>query len=35
MNGLIAETESLLKGVIATVDENWDLKKIDYYATLI
>jgi len=28
LNGLIAETDSLLKGVLATLNENWDQKRI-------
>jgi hypothetical protein len=28
LNGLISETDSLLKGVLVTLDENFDQKKI-------
>jgi hypothetical protein len=35
LNGLIAETDSLVKGVLSTIDENWDLKKVDFHGDVI
>ena len=35
MNGLIGETDSLLKGVLATLDENFDNKKVEALGQLL
>jgi hypothetical protein len=32
MNGLIAETDSLLKGILATMSENWSQAKVQFAA---
>jgi hypothetical protein len=32
LNGLIGETDSLLKGVLATFDENFDVKRVQFMA---
>lgn len=35
LNGLIGETDSLLKGVLATIDENFDEKKAEETADIL
>lgn len=35
LNGLIGETDSLLKGVLATIDENFDTKKTEKTADIV
>ena len=35
LNGLIGETDSLLKGVLATIDENWSPRKAVQIADLL
>lgn len=35
MNGLIGETDSLLKGILATINDNFDQKKVVIYADIL
>ena len=35
LNGLIGETDSLLKGVLATIDENFDPKRVSFYSDIL
>lgn len=35
MNGLLGETDSLLKGVLATMDENFDQKRLFFMTDTI
>ena len=35
MNGLLGETDSLLKGVLATIDDNFDQKQINQVTDII
>lgn len=35
LNGLIFEVDSLLKGVLATIDENFDIKKIPFISDML
>ncbi len=35
MNGLIGETDSLFKGVLATINDNFDQKKVNTYSDIL
>ena len=35
LNGLIGETDSLLKAVLATIDENFDIKKAHIFGDIL
>ena len=35
LNGLIGETDSLLKAVLATIDENFDIKKAHVFGDIL
>lgn len=31
LNGLIGETDSLIKGILSTMDESWDQKRVNFF----